>query len=60
MKLTPDPKMGTRDGWDFCVTCGGIQPPGHICRDPIELMDAEELRGLIRVMRLAEQPKAKR
>ncbi len=28
-QLTPDPQMGSRDGWAWCPVCGGIQPPEH-------------------------------
>ncbi len=54
-KLCPDPQLGTRDGWTWCADCCGIQSPGHVHGDPIEQMDAEELRRLVRVMRLAER-----
>lgn len=52
-ELCADPKLGTRKGWTWCPECAGIQPPGHICKDPIEAMDATQLRALVRVMRLA-------
>ncbi len=41
-KLCPDPQLGTREGWQWCGDCGGIQPPGHT-HDPGE--SADELRG---------------
>lgn len=50
-ELCPDPQLGTREGWEWCAECAGIQPPGHVCRDPIVMMCAEELRALIRQMR---------
>lgn len=31
LKLTPDPKDGTREGWTWCRSCAGIMPPGHTC-----------------------------
>ncbi len=54
-KLCPDPQLGTRVGYEWCADCCGIQPPGHVHGDPIEQMDAEELRRLVRVMRMAER-----
>lgn len=29
--LTPDPKDGTRAGWDWCASCAGIREPAHTC-----------------------------
>ncbi len=33
-KLCPDPILGSRDGWAWCSSCGGIQPPGHTHGEP--------------------------
>ncbi len=28
-KKSPDPVLGTRAGYQWCATCGGIKEPGH-------------------------------
>lgn len=28
-KKAPDPKDGTRAGWEWCAGCCGIKEPGH-------------------------------
>ncbi len=45
--LTPDPLLGTREGWRWCPECAGIQPPTHQ-HDEFEAMSREELLALVR------------
>ena len=47
--LTADPILGTRDGWNWCSNCSGIQPPGHE-HDELEDLSRDELLRLVRVL----------
>lgn len=52
LKLALDPPKG----FAWCVTCAAMQPAEHVCNDPIEHMNAEQLRALVRTMRCRGEP----